>query len=113
ATYISSEAVTVEVDVVDVRYFAKIRAAVNAYVADGTTSAKTAANVLERLDRAETAARAGSEERAIGFLEQFIARVENQVKGDAADVAARNALTADAALLLAYYQAMEDAENVA
>ncbi|NHC14777.1 FIMAH domain-containing protein, partial [Motilibacter deserti] len=113
ATYIESPAVTVAMDIVDARYFAKIRGAVNGYVADGTTSAKTAANILERLDRAEVAARAGSEERAIGFLEQFVARVQNQVKGNAADIAARNALTADGQLLLAYYEAMEDAENVA
>jgi surface-anchored protein len=117
ATYVQSASVTLagadDGPVVDERYFAKLRDAVNGYVADGTTSAKTAGNILERLDRAEGAAQTGSEVRTIALLEQFIARVKNQVKGDAADLAARGALVADAEALIAFYRAIEEDENAA
>jgi hypothetical protein len=70
-------------------------------------------SLKDRLTRAKDAAAAGSEVRTIGFLEQFIARAKNQVKGDADDIEVRNQLVALAQELIAKYQAMDDAENAA
>ncbi|WP_407939611.1 ThuA domain-containing protein [Motilibacter aurantiacus] len=68
-------------------------------------------SLRDRLDRAAAAAAQGSETRTIGFLQQFVARAKNQVKGDAQDIEVRDQLVAMAEELIAKYQAMEDAEN--
>ncbi|NHC45679.1 FIMAH domain-containing protein [Motilibacter aurantiacus] len=82
-----------------------------AYVTDGTISDRTAGNLRERLDRAVVAAQAGREAPALGYLQQFVARMENQVKGDAADLAARAALVAAARAVLRGLQALDDSEG--
>jgi PKD repeat protein/type 1 glutamine amidotransferase len=68
-------------------------------------------SLLDRLDRARDAAAAGSEARTIAFLQQFVGRAKNQVKGDAQDIEVRNQLVAMAEELIEKYQAMDDAEN--
>jgi gamma-glutamyltranspeptidase/glutathione hydrolase len=88
-----------------------LRAMVLANNANGTTSDRTTANLLYSLDRAIAGAAVGSELRTIGNLENFVARVRNQVKGNAADDAARAALLAEANRLLAYYRALEEWED--
>lgn len=77
---------------------------------DGTISDRTAASLLYSLDRAARAADAGSEQRAISYLQQFAARAQNQVKGDDDDDALRAQLVAEADKLIARYQAVDGAE---
>lgn len=67
----------------------------------------------DRLERAQALADAGSETRTIGYLEQFIARAENQIKGDAGDVAVRDALVAAVQQLIDELWAAEEDENEA
>lgn len=93
------------------RSFDELFDMVDELVQHGTTSERTAANLLHPLERAEKEAYAGGEVRTIGYLEQFLARVRNQVKGDSADLTARSALTAQAQRLLGYYQGREAAED--
>ncbi|NHC46720.1 PKD domain-containing protein [Motilibacter aurantiacus] len=88
-----------------------IATALSGYTTDGTISERTAANVRFPLDRAIRELAAGSELRAIGYLEQFVARVENQVKGDAADLAARQALVSAAEAAIAELQTVDDTED--
>jgi hypothetical protein len=88
-----------------------VDALLSQYNADGTISDRTTANLRERLDRAIAAAQAGREAPAIGYLEQFIARVRNQVKGDAADLAARAALVAAAQFALDGLRAYDVSEG--
>jgi gamma-glutamyltranspeptidase/glutathione hydrolase len=85
----------------------ELLAMVEGYNADGTVSDRTTANLLYSLDRAIAAASAGSEARTISNLEHFVARALNQVKGNAADDAARAALVAEARQLIAYYRALD------
>jgi carboxypeptidase T len=86
-------------------------ALLTAYNDDGTISDRTTANLRDRLVRAQALAETGSETRTIGLLEQFIARVENQVKGDARDAAARAALVQAAQQLIAALESAEADEN--
>jgi amidase len=80
---------------------------VERYNDDGTVSDKTTANLHYSLDGAEADAFVGGEARTIMYLEQFIARVRSQVKGDARDVLVRDNLLAEASRLLAYFQGRE------
>jgi beta-lactamase class A len=88
-----------------------VTALVTGYDAAGVISRKTAASLLYSLERAATEADRGGEARTILYLEQFVARVRSQVKGDAHDVAARDALVAAAQTLLTWFQQFEDYEN--
>jgi hypothetical protein len=81
------------------------------YNTGGTISDRTTANLRDRLDRATERADLGHERQAIGYLEQFIARVQNQVKGDAADAAARAALVTAASAAIAELEARDAAET--
>jgi hypothetical protein len=60
-----------------------------------------AASLRDRLQRAKRAYVEGSELSAISFMEQFVARARNQVRGDAGDLAARDALIRAAEQILA------------
>ena len=91
--------------------FDELLALVGDYNENGTVSDKTTANLMYSLNRAVAAADTGSEKRTLLYLGQFLARAENQVKGNAADLAARALFVAEAERLLAHYQAIEDAEN--
>jgi uncharacterized membrane protein len=97
--------------VVNEAYFSHLHGLLDSFGADGTVSARTVATIRERLERAQAAAAAGSELRAIAALEQLAARVDNQVKGDTRDLLVRNLLRRDAADLLSYFQMLEAAEN--
>jgi hypothetical protein len=92
---------------------ADLDALLTRYNTDGTVSDKTTANLRYSLSRAIAAAADGSEQRTMLYLEQFAARADNQVKGDADDDAVRELLLRDARVLIEHYQALEDAENAA
>jgi 2',3'-cyclic-nucleotide 2'-phosphodiesterase/3'-nucleotidase len=91
--------------------FDSVSARMDLYVRGDRLSARVAASLRDRLDRAEAAAIKGSEATAIGLLEQFITRARNQVKGDAQDAAVRDELVAAAQMLLTKYRAMDAAED--
>jgi hypothetical protein len=91
--------------------FDSISAAMSAYVDAGRLNSRVQASLADRLDKAAAGAAVGSEVRAISYLEQFVARAKNQIKGDADDLAVRNTLVAMAEELIAKYQAIEDEEN--
>ena len=55
-----------------------------------TASAK--ASLLDRLAQVEKHAAKGSEASAVAMLDQLIKRANNQIKGDAQDIAARDAI---------------------
>jgi hypothetical protein len=55
-----------------------------------TASAK--ASLLDRLAQVEKQAAKGSEAGAVGYLDQLISRAKSQIKGDAQDIAARDAI---------------------
>nr|WP_231135046.1 M14 family zinc carboxypeptidase [Motilibacter deserti] len=78
------------------------------YRAADRLSAAKAASFSERLLRAKAEAARGGEVRTIGYLEQFIARVENQLNNDPI---ARDALVRAAQQLIDQLQAAEDSEN--
>jgi peptidoglycan/xylan/chitin deacetylase (PgdA/CDA1 family) len=79
----------------------------------GQITASTATGLSDRLSKARRLAEQGSETRTIGYLEQFVDRANNQIKGDAADIAARDALVAAARAIIATLRAAEQAEGAA
>nr|WP_231127269.1 M14 family zinc carboxypeptidase [Motilibacter aurantiacus] len=84
-----------------------VAATIAMYRAADRMSAAKAASFTERLLRAKAEAARGSEVRPIGYLDQFIARVENQLRNDPI---ARDALVKAAQQLLDQLQAAEDEE---
>jgi 2',3'-cyclic-nucleotide 2'-phosphodiesterase/3'-nucleotidase len=91
--------------------FDSITRLIDDYVAADRLNARVAAGLNDRLDHGEAAAIRGSEASAISYLEQFVARARNQVKGDARDAQVRDELVAAAQLLLAKYRAMDAEED--
>jgi sugar phosphate isomerase/epimerase len=83
-------------------------AMVNRYEAEGKVKPATADQLNDRLRRALSTFETGSEVRPIGYLEQFIAKARNQVKGS---LAARELLVANAQELLAWIRTAENREN--
>jgi hypothetical protein len=81
--------------------------------ADERISSRVAANLTDRLVRARALAEIGSETRTIGLLQQFIARANNQVRGDADDLQVRAALVSQAESLIDLLDELESAENSA
>jgi hypothetical protein len=79
--------------------------------ADGRVTASAYASLRDRLVKAEARAAAGNEIAAMDYLTHFVDRARNQVKGDAADLAARDVLIRDAQALIAEQQELENAEN--
>jgi hypothetical protein len=102
--------VTFRVDAVGA-IFAHLDELLTRYNADGTVSDDTTAALRDRLDKALRLAEQGSETRTIGYLEQFIDRANNRVKGDERDVMVRGLLVADAQRLITVLQEREAAEN--
>ncbi|NHC45029.1 DUF1349 domain-containing protein [Motilibacter sp. K478] len=91
--------------------FADIQALMDGYRAAGQLSASAYTNLTDRLTRAAQQAEVGSEAKAIAFLEQFISKAKNQIKGDAQDTIVRNLLMRDAQFLLDGLAAAEAAES--
>jgi cytochrome c len=85
--------------------FADVDALIGRLQDDGTISVKTEATLRDRLGKAEQAAAAGSDARAVRYLEQFLDRVDRLVT----DGAARDLLRRDAEFLIA---SLEGAERV-
>jgi hypothetical protein len=86
---------------------ASLRSLINGFVAAEELNARVAANLEDRLARAEVEAAAGSEVRTIAYLEQLVARAKNQIKGDDRDVEVREAVVREAEALIARYRALE------
>ncbi len=93
--------------------FADLDELLSSFDADGTISDRTTASLRDRLERARALAAIGSETRTIGYLEQFIARATNQVRGDARDTAARTLLVQAAQDLIAALEAADEPARVA
>jgi 5'-nucleotidase len=87
--------------------FTALAAQVRAGLAARTITASTAVGLLDRLDRAEALVEIGSETRTIGYLQQFVARVNNQVR----NALTRAALAAAAQRIIADLSVAEDLEN--
>jgi alpha-L-rhamnosidase len=79
------------------------------YRADGQINAHVTAGMLDRLEHALSRAQARNELSAIGYLQQLIDRANNQIKGDAADIAARDAIVGQARSLIELLHAYRDA----
>ena len=77
---------------------------------DDRISAFTYRGLIDRLERALREEQGGSEYRPIGYLQQFVARVDNQVKGDAEDAETRDELVSMAEHIIAWLQLEENAE---
>jgi hypothetical protein len=77
--------------------------------AGGITQA-VATSLSDRLAKAAQKAGEGHEKAAIGYLEQFVARAMNQIKGNM-DRDARDVLVRDATALIAEQQALDDDEG--
>jgi lysophospholipase L1-like esterase len=92
-------------------WFASLEQSVEDYAAGGALAPHVAAALRDRLARGAALAQTGSETRAIAYVEQFRSRARNQVKGDDADVAVRDALVAEATDLIAFLQRQDDVEN--
>jgi 5'-nucleotidase len=84
-----------------------VAADVTAFRAQGRISATTHAQLIDRLVRAQALAEIGSETRTIGYLQQFIAKANNQVR----DAAARAALVTAVQRIIADLELAEDLEN--
>jgi polyhydroxybutyrate depolymerase len=92
-------------------WFDELETMVDELRADDRLSMTAAAALRDRLVRARALAVSGSETRTIGYLQQFVARAVNQVKGDADDLSVRAMLVADATAIIALLQEAEEAEN--
>jgi hypothetical protein len=88
--------------------FADVETLVNTFRDQGRFAESTRSSLLDRLQRAAGAANGGSERTAIGLLEQFVSRVENQVRNDAE---ARSVLVRDGQALIAELRALDEAEG--
>ncbi len=73
-------------------------------VEQGRINPRVAASLDDRLQRAGDLADTGSRTRTAGLLRQFVARAENQVRGDADDLQVRAALVSQAEALLEVLQ---------
>jgi Zn-dependent M28 family amino/carboxypeptidase len=77
---------------------------------DGSIPGHVAASLLDRLQRALAQEQTGSEVRTVGLLQQFVARAENQIKGDAADVETRDMLVEAAVHIIDWLTLEEESE---
>jgi hypothetical protein len=90
-----------------------IDATLSWYLLNDRITERTYDQLVDRNVRAKAMAATGSESRTIGLLQQLIAKANNQIKGDAADVVARNTLVEAVQSLIEELQAADDAENAA
>jgi sugar phosphate isomerase/epimerase len=81
------------------------------YAGSGQITATVAAGLADRLRSATKLVESGSETRAVAYVEQFINRANNQIKGDAADIAARDTLVYNASMLRNWLNEAEAREN--
>jgi hypothetical protein len=80
---------------------AELAQRVQALAAADQLADSVAAGFLDRLRKARQLAAANSEDRTIGYLEQFVARAQNQIKGDSDDDRVRQDLVAGARAVIA------------
>jgi hypothetical protein len=86
--------------------FDEIDDLVDGLVAEGRLAPHVAASISDRLGKARVSSYQFSELYAIGYIEQAIARANNQVKGDADDTAVRNLLLAELRDLISYHEGL-------
>jgi arylsulfatase A len=94
-------------------FFASLVTVIDGYATSGQITTRAATSLRDRLTRAERSIEQGNEAYATGYLEQLVTRARSQIKGDADDIAARDAIiaAAEAAIVkvgthvdVAYYQ---------
>jgi hypothetical protein len=93
----------------DPAWYTDIADTLSEYVAAGRLASHVAAGLLDRIERAQVLAESGSDTRTAAYIEQFLARVRNQVKGDADDVLVRNNLIRHGEAVLALLRVAHDA----
>jgi len=76
----------------------------------GRLNASVAASLSDRLSKAQARSASGNEASAIGYLDQFVARATNQVKGDADDLAVRELLVQKGQDLIAWQKDLDAQE---
>jgi sugar phosphate isomerase/epimerase len=77
----------------------------------GRLSGSVANGLQDRARRALELIENGSETRAAAYLQQFVSRANNQIKGDADDIMVRSLLVAAANQILDWLDEAEDREN--
>jgi sugar phosphate isomerase/epimerase len=68
-------------------------------------------SLQDRLQRATALAESGSESRTIGYLEKFVARANNQIKGDMDDTLVRSLVVNAANMVITWLHEADDREN--
>jgi len=81
---------------------------INTLVSGNKINANVGDSLMDRLDNARKRYEGGHEESAMGYMGQFIARANNQVKGNDA---AKALLMSDAQIIIDWLQQSEDKEN--
>jgi hypothetical protein len=94
----------------DAAWYSDLDYLIGDYLAADRLAPHVAASLRDRLDRAERLALQGSETRAAGYVQQLLARINNQVKGDADDALVRASLARQAAALVGLLELAEDRE---
>jgi sugar phosphate isomerase/epimerase len=84
---------------------------IDGYVDGGRLNSRVAANLHDRLSRALSLVEDGSETRAQGYIEQLIARANNQIKGDADDALVRSLIVSAAQHIHDWLGEAEGREN--
>jgi 2',3'-cyclic-nucleotide 2'-phosphodiesterase/3'-nucleotidase len=102
-----------DLPVFDAERFADLADLVERFGTDDFVSASTYAGLADRLAKAQRDADLGRETYAIGYLEHFVARARNQIKGDARDLAVRDMLVRSAQALVTQLRALDEAEQAA
>ncbi|NHC12829.1 sugar phosphate isomerase/epimerase [Motilibacter sp. E257] len=77
----------------------------------GRLNMRVAASLEDRRIRAAVLVESGSETRATAYLEQLIARANNQIRGDADDIMIRSLIVAASQQIVAWLAEAEDREN--
>src|SRR3954454_16464088 len=91
--------------------FSELSTLLASYHTSGQISDSAYNSLNARLTSAQDAYNGGSEKSAISYLNQFVSVAQNQIKGDAADLAARDALVAKAGELISWLTGL-DAQEV-
>jgi hypothetical protein len=91
--------------------YSDLGALITRFRAENRITQFTATGLQDRLALAVKKANAGSEKSAMDYLSHIVDRAENQIRGDASDLAARDVLVRDAQALIAELKVLDDAED--
>jgi sugar phosphate isomerase/epimerase len=84
---------------------------ITGYADTGRLKGSVAAALQDRLSRATSLVEQGSETRAAAYVEQLVAKANNQIKGDEDDLLVRSMIVDNARSLLTWLGEAEDREN--